>query len=337
MSAEKRIYINAYNGPTTERTPLDCANEWRKLGLGSIDSLLSEQLLAAMQNGKNKVTVLDIGSGKEAKLLRAVMHDQAVAPESRRLLSQYPEASLQLVGLTDTSEEPYFGQTIISETMQEPDMRVTFRNVAYTLTAAQTLRCFLRQEEIIKINLALATWSLAYLPLGIFSEVVRTTTEHLESEGRFLGVGYNDNVSGIGFKYHPDRDVVHFSVASRKLPSDLWEVLLDDFSEDYSRDRYAEASPNVKNYIRRVVSSPSMQMDSDRKRQLVESTNQASTLTDLQSVTNALKDPMRRLWEYKFSEVFKPAKEIRLNEIESANPAISVERVSPNLFSIRKQ
>ncbi len=331
MKPERQAYANSYNGPVTERTPVDCANEWRKLGLGSIDSLLSEQLAVAAQAGKNKVTVLDIGSGKEAKLLHAIMTDRSIAPESRRFLSSHPRMSFQLIGLTDAIDEQSFGQTTIQDTVQEPDIRGIFKNVAYTLTAAQTLGRFLEQEEISEINLGLATWSLAYLPPGIFGEVVGTTVNHLASKGRFLGVGYNDTVSGIGFKYHPNKDVVHFSVASKKLPPNLWESLL--FSNGPGE---TEVSPDIKDYFRRVISSPSIPLSGQRRGNLHETTIHAATFGDMKPVAMNLKDPMRRLWEFKFEGVFKPAKASHLDQVKNVTPDISLDRVSPNLFSIQK-
>lgn len=63
----------------------------------------------------------------------------------------------------------------------------------------------------------------------------------------------------------------------------------------------------------------------------------AATIYDLQTVADILRNPMKKLWEFKFGEVFKSAKEFHLNEIQDRNPTILLKKVPPNLFSIQKR
>lgn len=334
MSKEIPKKVNSYNGPATERTAEDCRKEWKKLGLGGIDSLLHEQLVSAEARNAEKVTILDIGSGKEANLLHSIITDLEVAPKSREFLAKNADISLSLIGLTDAVDTDEFGNPTLTHESQADGMPAEFKNVAYTLTAKQSLEGFLKKEKVKDVDLALGTWSLAYLPPNIFGEVVKTTTEHLTPGGRFLGVGYNDNVSGIGFTYHPDKDVVHFSIKNPKLPDNLWESLLDEFPEPPASEE--AITSEVKTYFKKVASAPTLSLDESDRQQLLEEVDQAEALRDLKPVANTLKAPMRTLWEHKFSEVFKPKKEEALDQID-ADESIQVKRVVPNLFSMRKE
>ncbi len=331
-----KYHIKGYNGPITERTHLDCAREWNKLGFGNIDRLLLEQVLATTQTDQSEeIVVVDIGCGKEAELLKTVTLDPSVAPFTRKFLLEHPRLRLNLIGLTDAEDIQQVGQIIIHE--EDVSKHIQYRVIPYTLTAAQTFESFLRKQNIVRMNLTLATWSLAYLSPNVFREVTTTTINHLQSGGRFIGVGYNDTVSGIGFKYHPNEDSVHFVVRHPQIPENLWEILLEEFTVNKDPELLRiESTTLIIEYLYKVISSSALQFSQREKQQLLDDLSSIGNLQNLVPLANTLKQQIRRLWENKFA-TFKTMKEDALSSIEASNPLITLHQVPPNLFSMQKQ
>jgi len=337
---EHQALFNIYNGPDTNRTHLDCAKEWKKLGLGNIDALLTEQLIALQQRCKGEpayITIIDIGCGTNAALLKSIIHDSTVALETRKYLSFHPNLSLELVALSDAETPDMFGKTVDKEVIEQDDMRAKFKHVKYTLSAAQTFKNFLVQENIENIQLALGTWSLSYLSPNVFKEVVSTSVEYLDYHGRFIGVGYNDSVSGIGFKYHADRDIVHFNIRSSNLPENFWEIMLVEFPENKNAELLRRRQIiDMKSYLVKVLNAAAVQRNIDYQ-VLLHVVQNATSAKELQIVANALKPVMRVLWEYQYNSVFKTMKSEILGDIAQFHTDLVLYTVSPNLFHLQKK
>jgi hypothetical protein len=230
-----------------------------------------------------------------------------------------------------------FGKTVDKEVIEQDDMRAKFKHVKYTLSAAQTFKNFLVQENIENIQLALGTWSLSYLSPNVFKEVVSTSVEYLDYHGRFIGVGYNDSVSGIGFKYHADRDIVHFNIRSSNLPENFWEIMLVEFPENKNAELLRRRQIiDMKSYLVKVLNAAAVQRNIDYQ-VLLHVVQNATSAKELQIVANALKPVMRVLWEYQYNSVFKTMKSEILGDIAQFHTDLVLYTVSPNLFHLQKK
>lgn len=315
MEREKHHYVHAYKGPTTERTTNQYSQEWVKTGLGNFDELVYEQLLFAQSHGQNKITILDIGCEKEAKLYEDFLHNPEVGKKTRHFLSEHRNMYLELVGLTDATEVETFGKTNKQLSVDENEIRGKARIVNYTLTAVQTLERFLKEQNIKSTNLVLATWSLAYLSPNVFEEVLRTASNSLQKGGRFLGSGYNDSMAGLGFgvdfNYYPD--LVFLNKRNSNLTPQHWSyaMIADEELPQLTPQMNEEQLWEIKDMTRKAI-KPLMKkgllLEDDAK--FVSSNLQyVRSYSSLRPLTTKLRQPLYDLREYKYQKVLKPLKD----------------------------
>lgn len=331
MISERKTKIHAYNGPPTERTVADCEKEWQKLGIASLDEILLDRFLSANCRESKVITIVDIGCGKRSHLLDGIMHDPNACPDARTYMGSNIDISLNLVGLTDCEEKEDFGRPLVQESVWTPDMRAEHKAIAYTLTPFQEISQFYERVGIERLDVAFATWSLAYLSPTTFAEVVNSTIRRLMPGGVFIAAGYNDTVSGHGFTYHPENDILHFS----NRQNIVWEKFFSEFQSSYSPNE--EVDPEVRLYFRKIVNSPGMGLDGEKKDVINAALDIAQTCSDIEVIARDLMVPIKTLWERKFTMSYRPKKKSVLDGVVEEFGDVELKRVSPNLFYIKKQ
>lgn len=199
------IYARGYKGPTDESRSQGGLNRVGRLvaqsGL-SMDGLLTLSLINAKQRGcHNEIIGLDIGSGN-FRWAASVLAWRGIAPQARAFLGAHPDFRINLLGLTDSpsvaahlQELPVkvspFALTTKDKLINE---RIRARNIAYTLTASQTLEQFLQHQGINEIDFILAVNSLRFLSPNVFKEVVYTGVKSLRTGGRFIAYYFTGNL-----------------------------------------------------------------------------------------------------------------------------------------------
>lgn len=314
-----RVYVNAYRGPVTERGALQYAREWTDIGLGSVDDLLTEQLNLSREQGRQKVTVLDLGSTRQATFLTDLLRNPHTNLGTRRFLEQNPAFSLELVGLTDAFTRQELDTVVNQTDVDTPQMRGSMRVVAYSLTARQTLERFLESQQIDSPNLVFAVWSLAYLSPNTFREVLTSSTSSLAQAGRFIGSGYSDSVSGFGFgmNYSQYPNLIYFDVQDPDVPQEVWPYLIG--GPNYS-DRPVLTTPQLRKVKQTMTKflKPLVEQElltEGQKDYLLSETRRARSIKRLSSAGATLQEPITNFWNYKFQNVLKPKKDAFIQEL----------------------
>lgn len=218
----ERIIVHTYRGPTGPEKhnrgvrsfegwfrkiadgyddPLYLPSSIRRRGV--MDGLLVYYARKALEEGRSKITVLDLGSGAGG-LSTSLKSDPAIVPQTRAFLWNHPDFHVDIVGLTDAPSEEMFLKELplkvnnsrLGLVDQTVNKQISIRNVAYTLTRAQTLKDFLQAQGITELDIVFAIKSLRYLPRVIFEETIQSGVNFLVPEGRFLAYHYARNVPG---------------------------------------------------------------------------------------------------------------------------------------------
>lgn len=170
---------------------------------GVMDGLLVYYARKALEEGRSKITVLDLGSGAGG-LSTSLKSDPAIVPQTRAFLWNHPDFHVDIVGLTDAPSEEMFLKELplkinnsrLGLVDQTVNKQISIRNVACTLTRVQTLKDFLQVQGITELDIIFAIKSLRYLPRVIFEETIQSGVNFLVPEGRFLAYHYARNVPG---------------------------------------------------------------------------------------------------------------------------------------------
>ncbi len=206
--AEKPIQTGAYHGsggPNAARTLGEISvmlltEERLAEPVGTVDQLLADQVRNAVFQGRNSVTLLDLGSG-EGQMLRDIIGHPEQMPQTVEALKyakahQINDFSIKLVGLTDTSgiaNRPSTSGTVFTTTAQIPqgiNYPTTAVNYGYAIVNGQSLTQFLEQNHIAKLDLVLATQSMMYLKPHLFRSTLSDIAEALTPGGRCVIIGY---------------------------------------------------------------------------------------------------------------------------------------------------
>jgi len=194
----KEIEVNQYPrefDTTLTRTINECERLWNKQPPfpGTFDKLVSAQVEKTIGSQRDKVVVVDLGSG-DGTLFYDAINDQVSGSEmtrTRELLSQNPNMKVRMVGLDDAPSEEVFLKGI---SIQDYDgchtfSQVTAENVYYSLTRNQTLGKFLESLKIPKVDLILGTSFFQSLEPVLFEQVLRDAVKALRSGGVLYGQG----------------------------------------------------------------------------------------------------------------------------------------------------
>lgn len=188
--SEKTVVSDVYHGSIDQsehaRTIASCEHAWNKERLiGSFDSLLARQLLIAKDEGRENVTVIDIGSG-DAMLFQNFVSNPTLCPETEKILKSNPKLKLKLVGITDspTTQEMFVKKQFFSPT--DLAEQISCWNEYYSLTATQTLDTILNKEGIENVDLALSTWCFTYMGPKNFEITLNSVIAHLRPNGGFM-------------------------------------------------------------------------------------------------------------------------------------------------------
>lgn len=177
-----------------------------KTDLGNdFDHFFSEQMQRAKMAGRNEITFLDIGSGEDGSLIIDSLSYLSSLPKTRNFLAKNREFKVLMVGLTDAPRPELHlkARPIVPSEPWDDDRnrvineRIYARNVYYSLTRAQTLEEFLRAQQIGVIDLVFSNQSLRYLSVNVFGEVVDSIVKKMMPGGKFVAVGFHENLPGF--------------------------------------------------------------------------------------------------------------------------------------------
>lgn len=152
----------------------------------SLDSLLFEQLEKAKAEGRDRVVVVDVGSGDGALIKDCVLGSSKIG-KSLTFLKENPGLRLEMVGFTDAPNRESF---LSEENFPSSAHNISGKNVYYTLTRRQRLGDFLKAEGIRGVDLVFATWSLTYMGPETFRGCIEDSVSNLRSGGKFWAVAY---------------------------------------------------------------------------------------------------------------------------------------------------
>lgn len=217
MSQENRLVTSTYRGTTAPeahgRSLRNCEYNWQRslIHYFRADDLITTQLEIAKAEGREIVTIADIGSGY-AGLFSDILATPGSTPRTRDFLKQNPNIFIRMVGLTDARRPAEFGQPDPNfyYPLKDND-QFSAANIFYTLTSAQRLRTFLQSQDIPKVDLMLATASFQYLGFLTFRQTVEDGLVSLRGPGsRMLVSIYSYLTPGIiGL---PDRGQARFTI-----------------------------------------------------------------------------------------------------------------------------
>ena len=312
-------YVNAYRGPATERGAVQYSREWTDSGLGTADELVYQQLELSRNQGRQKVTVLDLGCTREPTFFTDILNDPQTSPNTRRFLQQNPSFSLELIGLTDTTSREEFGQVVNQTSLDTPEMRGSMRVIAYSLTAWQTLERFITEQQIESPNLIFGMWSLAYMNSNIFREILSTSASSLAPRGRFIGSGYSESVMGFGFgvDYSQYPNLVYFDVQDENIPKQVWPYLIGGPQIYEIPQVTSQQLRRIKQLMVRFLKPLSEQqlLAEDQRDYVLSEIHRARLLGRLALAGSILREPITRLWNNKFQNIVKPKKDNIIREL----------------------
>jgi hypothetical protein len=229
-----RKIVDSYHGTKVQpqhRGIEACQNLWNEeiKTVGSFDDLIFNQLENAKKQGRKKVTVLDIGSGK-GNLFADYLSKPQLGKKSREFLTNNTDFNIDMVGITDakTPEELLTEQKITSETENIIDnSQIKARNIRYTLSYNQRIEDVLEKFKIEGVDLCTSTLALTYLGPSTFSNTIEDVIKNLNSGGQMIAYDYSGIAPGIiesdpGFLNLDIRGLEHYG----KQPS-LKATLLD--------------------------------------------------------------------------------------------------------------
>lgn len=197
VSGRPDVKLNLYKGPGKDalQRGIKKYESYLRLEGGIVDvkDLFVSTLEAARAAKRDMVTIFDFGCG-EGNMIKELAED----PEIMRVVQQYPDIQVSVVGLTDsaqlpdqpTDEEKINGRNIVLP--EDAPENISGRIDFYAVTAARTLKQYFEKKGIESIDLAFAVQSLRYLPAKNFDEVVTTIADKLVPSGRMLASHFSN-------------------------------------------------------------------------------------------------------------------------------------------------
>lgn len=207
------IRAAVYHGPTTpdfharDISTIQDGFLWNiteKGNFTTFDQLLLGHLERVAKTGGNSFTLLDVGNGN-AGLYSDFLTNPDSAKASRDFLADHPDFKIKMVGLTDSpspqnhnSPAPFdIDDSQLDKENKRINEQIEVDNRYWSLSRTQPLSQFFRENNIDKVDLALATESLRYLSVPVFKEVVLTVHNKLTEGGQFVVQGYGGAEPGF--------------------------------------------------------------------------------------------------------------------------------------------
>lgn len=179
-----------------------CEQLWnREITVGSFDELIYEQLKNAKQSGRDKVVVLDIGSGK-GNLFREYLAKDESGQKGKEFLTQNPDFNIEMIGITDAQSvgELLKEEGIVPKGSTAPpyeNKQIKAKNIKYTLTYQQGINNVLQAQNIEGIDLCVSTVALTYLGPQVFERTIEEIVDKLHPGGQMVAYDYSGITPGI--------------------------------------------------------------------------------------------------------------------------------------------
>lgn len=314
---EKRV--GSYVGPVTKRGAYEYFSEWKASGLGSIDSILAKQFIGA---GRRKtVKLLDIGSGRDAHMLKDLLFDPSVLPETRYFMRHNPGAHLELMGMTDAQSQDEFNKPWVTFSSAEADFSARMQIIPYTLTATQPLSVCLDSFGVKSINTVTAVWSLAYMGPNVFEQVLSDALLRLDRKnGVFIGVGYSEAVAGLGFdvnfNFYPD--LIYPRQRISNLTQSDWSYLLTG-SGSVMNEPQEKKLDELQKFLPKIlrVLTSSIYLTKEESLDIQTSLSESDSMEVLSGATSSLRDPLYR-FSKDFFDMLKEKKDDKIRSLAAA-------------------
>ncbi|HVT01659.1 MAG TPA: hypothetical protein VHE53_05545 [Patescibacteria group bacterium] len=196
-SPEVRQYEGPEDPTTFQRGIRECEAVWnsnRELRIGTLDDLLANQLNLALEQGRNLVKVLDMGSG-DGSLMRSAVNDRidssgkSILNASRGILAQNPDMRIRIVGFTDARKTDDFMKrepiTLSPYTIPlTTTYQISAENVHYSVTLKQPVTTLLETLDFQEIDLVLATEFFNHLKDdSLFGTTLNQAVDTLRAHG----------------------------------------------------------------------------------------------------------------------------------------------------------
>lgn len=323
----ERQFTGGYYGPATGRTVDQYASEWQITGLGSLDELILDQVTLAQRRGEKRIQIVDIGSEREAVMLSGLIDYPWTLPRVREFMQNTPGMRLELTGLTDARSSSEFGKSLIEYHSIHPDFDASLRVVPYSLSATQSMEDFLKQQKISEIHLATAVWSLPYLGVNTFNEVLTTTSQALTKGGLFVGAAYGEAVSGLGFcmDYDFDPEIIYLKRKKSLLNSYHWAGLLGELPSDqvpeFTEKQITEARKSLIQTL--MALGKTNVLDQKTADQLIDKLQVSYAVAELAEVGTQIRYPIWDFWTQRFG-LLKEKKDAKIRSLKESSDDFSV-------------
>jgi hypothetical protein len=201
MSKAENPSIGAYRGASRAEYPhlhrrnigdFELIMESTNSRIPPFDTILQTHLEQALAQGRNTVTVVDLGAG-DAHVTRHFLSNPHIGKRSREALAQNPQMKLNFVSITDAQSEEEFMQPQKLAPLEEPsadNKQITAINIPYTVTSSQPISKLLLEQEIGKIDVGLAMGFFSHLRPVVFDQAMRDTIDALQPGGELLVLEY---------------------------------------------------------------------------------------------------------------------------------------------------
>lgn len=269
MSKEKqRIYTGIESeGVRGKEAVEQMFNEGMSLGYDTenlpqlnVDQLLVDLCDKAVKDNKNKIRVLDFGSGKNGTFICSFA-ERKDFPLLHTFLENHPKFQVEVIGFTSTNSHKQ-GEIIKHSnlTVSTPD-QISVTNYSYTVTRNQTVKKFLDQSlnhHNQQFELIFATWSLGYLTPTNFAQALEDLINSLEAGGRLYCTEYHAVDPGIERRIYrikkliidPDND---FSVLNHPEMIDTLESNLKKTTVIKILKLILKVDPQLEIIIKRIL------------------------------------------------------------------------------------
>jgi hypothetical protein len=167
------------------------APDFEEIDFDSHFTLMAEK---AKKEGRNKLVILDIGSGQKGRLVFSFSDLAENRPELTKFLDENPGFEVEVVGLTAPLGKQEPDQLIEEDAVERPNQSsVSMKNFTYLITRARPLSDFIDKhlEDSKKADVILSTWGLAYFTPANFAQAIEDAINNLNTGGAFIGISYH--------------------------------------------------------------------------------------------------------------------------------------------------
>ncbi len=238
-------YAGSENPRYASRSLTMCEALWNAdtVKPGTFDEMLAFQLKLAIAEGRDVVTVLDLGSGETSALLKNIINNSVPSSpltQTRALLAQNPPLNIRFIGLTDAKTDANFFRrdaiTFSPLALPAPgQFQMSAENVHFSLNPEQTLVEFARGLGVKDFNLVLATGFFTHFYPEDFEQILEAVVLLLhENGGKLVAAVYAGDLPPVT---RDDRDYAKQLAEAFELTTEYLNNVLGFFDKalDYER------------------------------------------------------------------------------------------------------